>query len=123
MADRTEPVGLLVDAGSSRGLFEIDEREGAMSGPAIGVTFSVRCPTDAGPASCGGQARLLGGDGRALGETAFDFPTRDSLDFLVLPVSEQDRQRIRAAGSETATLLLDMPGLGQRRYALTLTAP
>ncbi len=39
------------------------------------------------------------------------------------PSQSKNRQRIRAAGEERATLLLDTAGVLQRRYELTLTAP
>jgi len=118
--ERDEPAGLLADLLSARGLAEIEEREGAMSGPPIGVDFDVQCPSDARRERCGGEARLLGSDGRTIGETAFDFPRRDELEFLVVPVSEQEMGRVRAVGRERAALLLDMPGVPQRRYELTL---
>jgi len=85
----------------------------------------VLCQADVAVARCAGRARLLGADGRTLGEASFDVEKKGggAFDFLRVPVTEQDRQRIRAVGSEAATLLLDTPGVPQRRYELTLTAP
>jgi len=38
----------------------------------------------------------------------------------VVALSEAERRRSVAAGDERATLLLDAPGVPQRRYAVTL---
>lgn len=91
--------------------------------PLLSLRIGVTCPADARPGACAGRARLLGGDGRTLGETAFDVRTRERGDVLELSIGEADRERIRTAGEERATLLLDMPGVAQRRYPLTLIAP
>jgi hypothetical protein len=120
--ERSEPAGLIVDVGSSRGQFDLDDHRDGVSGPPSGVRFTVGCPPDFGRSRCAGRARLLGADGRTLGETAFDFPKRDEFDFLVLPVAEQDRQRIQAAGHEAATLVVDTIGVPERRYAITIRA-
>jgi RTX calcium-binding nonapeptide repeat (4 copies) len=121
--ERSEQAGLIVDVGSSRGQFDVIDYRDGVSGPPIAVRLTVGCPPDSGRSRCAGRARLLGADGRTLGETAFDFPKRDELDFLVLPVAEQDRQRIEAAGHEAATLVVDTIGVPERRYAITLSAP
>jgi len=114
---RSEPVGLLV---STTSVFE--EVRTVPGGTFLGVRLSSTCPPDARPGACSGRARLLGADGRMLGETTFEFQRSRADVPLELPVSEADRQRIRAAGEEQATLLLDMPGVPQRRYPLTLIA-
>lgn len=122
--ERDEPVGLILDALPPEVPYDIRDGD-SLSGRPTAPFFTVLCQADVAVARCAGRARLLGADGRTLGEASFDVERQGGgdFDFLGVPVSEQDRERIRAAGGEPATLLLDMPGVPQRRYGLTLIVP
>ena len=117
--ERDEPAGALVDL-TPDASFEVRDNRNATSGSPADVTFIVECPRDASPASCSGRARLIGSDSRTIGETDYDIRNDGDFGSLVVALSEAERRRSVAAGDQRATLLLDAPGVPQRRYAVTL---